>query len=84
MERQAQLGQLGQGSAGYSMNVANVNLSFGSVARELLLPHETRELDDDEMLLFVERVKGVIRARRRAYWDEPDLRGQYQPNPYFE
>jgi len=64
-------------------SAANVNVSFGSVSRQLLLPHEARELDDDEMLLFVEGVKGVIRAKRRAYWDEPDFRDQYSTNPYF-
>jgi type IV secretion system protein VirD4 len=62
---------------------ANVNVSFGQASRQLLLPHECRELDDDEMLLFVERVNGVIRAKRRPYWDEPDFRGQYGTNPYF-
>ena len=61
----------------------NVNVSFGSVSRQLLLPHEARELDEDEMLLFVEGVKGVIRAKRHAYWDEPDFHGQYSKNPYF-
>jgi hypothetical protein len=35
------------------------------------------------MLLFVEGVKGVIRARRRAYWDEPEFRGQYSKNPMY-
>ncbi len=63
---------------------ASINVSFGSASRQLLLPHECRELDDDEMLLWVERVKGVIRARRRAYWDEREFRGQYSANPYFE
>jgi type IV secretion system protein VirD4 len=65
------------------MTVPNINVSFGSVARQLLLPHETRELGGDEMLLFVEGVNGVIRANRRPYWEEPEFRGQYAPNPYF-
>jgi type IV secretion system protein VirD4 len=80
-EQQAQMKQ--RGIKREQMNVPNINLSFGSAARPLLLPHETRELEGDEMLLFVENVKGVIRARRRAYWDEPDFRGQYSKNPYF-
>jgi type IV secretion system protein VirD4 len=66
------------------MGRANVNVSFGQVSRQLLLPHECRELGADEMLLFVENVNGVIRARRRAYWDEPEFRGQYSKNPYFD
>ena len=67
------------------MNVPNINVSFGSVSRQLLLPHETRELGGDEMLLFVEGVNGVIRAVRRPYWDEPEFRRgpQFSPNPYF-
>lgn len=60
-----------------------INVSFGSQSRALLLPHECRDLNGDEMLLWVENVKGVIRGRRRAYWDEPEFRGQYAENPYF-
>jgi type IV secretion system protein VirD4 len=82
-EQEAQLRKHGRGNQG-AVNVPNINLSFGSMSRELLLPHEVRELDDDEMLLFVEGVKGVIRARRRAYWNEPEFRGQYSRNPYFD
>jgi type IV secretion system protein VirD4 len=62
---------------------ANINVNYGTMRRQLLLPHETCELGDDEMLLFVEGVKGVIRAKRRPYWDEPDFQGQYGKNPYF-
>jgi len=58
----------------------NASLSYGQVGRPLLDPYETRQLDDDEMLLFIERVKGVVRARRRPYWQ--DFRG-YGRNPYF-
>jgi type IV secretion system protein VirD4 len=82
-EQQAQLKRHGSGNGRTGMNVPNINLSFGSASRQLLLPHEARELGGDEMLLFVEGVNGVIRARRRAYWDEPDLRGCYEKNPYF-
>jgi type IV secretion system protein VirD4 len=65
-------------------NVQSVNLSFSSAARPLVLPHEARELPLDEMYLFVENVRGVIRARRRPYWEEPDLRGTFSKNPYFK
>ena len=82
-EHEAQLKRHGRGNGRNGMNVPNINPSFGSASRPLLLPHEGRELGGDEMLLFVEGVKGVIRARRRAYWDEPDLRGSYEKNPYF-
>jgi hypothetical protein len=42
--------------------------------------YETRQMDEDEMLLFVERVKGVVKAKRRPYW--LDFKG-YGKNPYF-
>ena len=82
-EQQAQLERRGGGMGRNAMNVPNINLGFGTTPRPLLLPHEVRELGGDEMLLFVEGVKSVIRARRRPYWDEPEFRGQYRPNPYF-
>jgi type IV secretion system protein VirD4 len=82
-EQEAQSKKHGRGNQS-GMNVPNINLSFGSVSRQLLLPHEVRELGSDEMLLFVEGVNGVIRAKRRPYWDEPEFRGQYSKNPYFD
>lgn len=83
-EQQAQLRQRGARNGGNALNVPNINLGFSTTARPLLLAHEVRELGGDEMLLFVEGVKGVIRAHRRPYWEEPEFRGQYGPNPYFE
>jgi type IV secretory pathway TraG/TraD family ATPase VirD4 len=60
---------------------ANVNINFGTMSRPLLLPHEARELEGNEMLIWVEGVKGVIRARRVPYWEEPEFKGEFDPNP---
>jgi type IV secretion system protein VirD4 len=62
---------------------AGINVGFGSTTSPLLSEHQTRQLDSDEMLLFVEGVKNVIRAKRRPYWEEPEFRGRYSQNPYF-
>ena len=64
-------------------NVPHVSIGFGSQPRPLMLPHECRELPADEMLLFIEGIKGVVRAKRRPYWTEKDLHG-YDNNPYFK
>ena len=60
--------------------VPNINLGFGQIGRPLMDAYETRQMDEDEMLLFVERVKGVVKAKRRPYW--LDFKG-YGKNPYF-
>jgi type IV secretion system protein VirD4 len=79
VERQERL----RGNGMNASRAASINVNFGSAPGHLLLPHECRELGGDEMLLFVEGVNGVIRAKRRPYWDEPEFRGQYSKNPYF-
>jgi type IV secretion system protein VirD4 len=57
-----------------------INLSYGQVGVPLMDAYSTRQLDEDEMLLFIERVKGVVKAKRRPYWC--DFKG-YGRNPYF-
>ena len=60
----------------------SVNYSFGLRERPLMPPHEVASLEDDEMLLFVDGVRGPIRAKRRAYYHTPEYRGLYGLNPY--
>jgi type IV secretion system protein VirD4 len=61
-----------------------VSDGVGIVSKELLQPHEARELSDREMLLFV-RGLSPIRARRKAYFDDKRaFSGKYRPNPYFK
>jgi len=60
----------------------SVNLSFAQHARKYLLPHETRDLPGDEMLVFGEGIPGVIRAGRRPYFLSPEFKGCFDPDPY--
>jgi type IV secretion system protein VirD4 len=63
----------------------HVNDSATQTARPLLHADEVRfGLRQDEMLLFCDRVPGVIRAKRRPYFECPDLKGKYRDNPYFQ
>lgn len=59
----------------------NVTDSGGQFARPLLLPHEVGELERDEMIAFVEGVKGVIRAKRKFYFKCWEFSGKYRKNP---
>lgn len=52
--------------------------------QELFLPHQAREMDAREMLLFVRGVAGPIKAQRRGYFEDGDCRGKYRANPYFK
>jgi type IV secretion system protein VirD4 len=57
-----------------------ISLTGGQVGVPLMDAYSTRQLDEDEMLLFIERVKGVVRAKRRPYWYDFTAYGR---NPYF-
>jgi len=51
-------------------------------SRPLLLPHEVGQLDDDEMIAFVEGVRcGPVKAKRKPYW-KVFPSGWYRANPY--
>ena len=60
----------------------SVSTSYAETPRKLLLPHEVAEMSGREMLVFGENLPGVIRAGRRAYFDMPECRGKYRPDPY--
>jgi len=36
------------------------------------------------MIVFCEKVSGPILAKRRPYFEIPEFRGQYLPNPYYK
>ena len=66
-----------------------VNFSDGMVqyARPLLHPYEAGQLAgggaaDGEMILFMEGVKGPVKARLKPYFRCGEFRGMYGPNPY--
>lgn len=67
-------------SIGEQRGEMTINLGYGQVGVTLMDAYSTRQMDDDEMLLFVERVKGVVKAKRRPYWVDFD---GYGKNPYF-
>jgi type IV secretion system protein VirD4 len=60
----------------------DVNISLGSQSKKFLSPEATRELPDDEMLIFCDGVPGVIRAGRRPYYQSPEFEGKYDADPY--
>ncbi|HTB11113.1 MAG TPA: type IV secretory system conjugative DNA transfer family protein [Bryobacteraceae bacterium] len=66
-------------------NIAGGNgaqVSIGSRQRPYLLPEEISELDATEMLVFAEDVRGVIRAGRKHYFQDPEFAGRYDADPY--
>lgn len=56
--------------------------SMGQHARRLILPHEVRELGPREQILFVDGVKGAIRAARKPYF-ETGLKRHARRNPFY-
>jgi type IV secretory pathway TraG/TraD family ATPase VirD4 len=60
----------------------DVSISVGPQAKRFLLPEETRELSDNEALVFCDGVPGVIRAGRRPYYKDPKFAGKYDLDPY--
>jgi type IV secretion system protein VirD4 len=60
------------------------SISIGSRQRPYLLQEECSELDGDEMLVFTEGIKGVIRAGRKPYSDDPEFASRYDRDPYLK
>lgn len=58
----------------------NMSVNVTPTARPLLDAYDARQMRGDEMILFIPGVKGVVRAKRRPYWE--DFRG-FGKNPYF-
>lgn len=58
------------------------NINISQQSRRLLLPEEVRDMPGNEMLVFAEGVRGVIRAGRRPYYESPEYEGLYSPDPY--
>ncbi len=63
--------------------VEHVNDSTSQTTRPLLHPDEVGSLANDEMLLFIEGVPGVVRAKRKPYFRCFEYLGKYRENPYF-
>jgi type IV secretory pathway TraG/TraD family ATPase VirD4 len=61
----------------------NVNEGRSQQARRLILPHEVRELGPREQILFVDGVRGAIKATRKPYF-ETRLKRLARDNPYYQ
>jgi type IV secretory pathway TraG/TraD family ATPase VirD4 len=81
------LPQFGGGLPGTLNNLGSLasggdQVTIGQRTKPYLSPDEIRELDDNEALVWVEGVKGVIRAGRRPYYQDPLFAGKYDEDPY--
>ena len=61
----------------------HISDSMGQKGRRLILPHEVRELGPREQILFVDGVRGAIRAARKPYY-ETRLNRHARPNPFYQ
>ena len=60
----------------------NIQIAPEWKEKKYLEPWEVREIGTDEFLLFAAGKNGVYRGARRAYWETPEFRGLYAPDPY--
>jgi len=60
----------------------NIQIAPEWKEKKYLEPWEVREIGTDEFLLFAANKDGVYRGARRAYWETPEFRGLYAPDPY--
>jgi type IV secretion system protein VirD4 len=60
----------------------HISDSMGQTGRRLILPHEVRELGPREQILFVDGVRGAIRASRKPYF-ETRMNRYARPNPFY-
>jgi type IV secretion system protein VirD4 len=71
-------------SSSQSATDKSVNVSRGAQARRHLLPEEVRDIPENEMLVFVDRMTGIIRAGRRPYYESPEFAGRFDKDPYHD
>ena len=60
----------------------SVNYGVEFKQKKYLEPWEVREIGTDEFLLFAAGVNGVHRGARRAYWETPEFKDKFSPDPY--
>jgi type IV secretory pathway TraG/TraD family ATPase VirD4 len=60
---------------------SGMQVTMGHQKRAYMLPEEVCEMGSDEMLVFAEGVRGVIKAGRRPYYESPEFSG-YDEDPY--
>jgi type IV secretion system protein VirD4 len=66
------------------LQTGHLSMSYGVDLKDkkYFEPWEVREIGTDEFLLFAAGKNGVHRGARRAYWDTPEFRGKFSPDPY--
>lgn len=66
-----------------SFGADDMNLSISDQNRRYKLPEEVRELSENEMLVWIDQVPGVITAGRRPYYlKDSEFAGRWDPDPY--
>jgi type IV secretion system protein VirD4 len=69
--------KLRPGAGGEPINIA-------PTGKPAYRPEDIRELGGDEMLVFGENIKGVIRAGRKPYYMDPEFAGRFDPDPFHK
>ena len=66
------------------LETGRLSMSYGVdwKDKKYLEPWEVREIGTNEFLLFAAGVNGVHRGARRAYWETPEFKGKFSPDPY--
>ena len=66
------------------LETGRLSMSYGVdwKDKKYLEPWEVREIGLNEFLLFAAGVNGVHRGARRSYWETPEFKGQFSPDPY--
>ena len=66
------------------LETGRLSMSYGVdwKDKKYLEPWEVREIGINEFLLFAAGVNGVHRGARRAYWETPEFKGKFAPDPY--
>src|SRR5579872_44836 len=60
------------------------SVSFDQMGQNVLDPHAVMALPNDQMVMFAPGlVKDVIIARRRGYWEYPEIAALCDDNPYY-
>ena len=79
---QVPMGILGTINMALSSVRRGPQINTSQVARRYMLPEQVCEMGGDEMLVFAEGVRGVIRAGRKPYYETPEFAGRYDEDPY--
>jgi type IV secretion system protein VirD4 len=80
--------EVGSLSTSQSMNqdgTESLNQSFGENEMPRFHPHEVRQIDRNQSILFMDVVKDHVMARRKPYYEIPEFRTPrvlYSPDPY--